>query len=296
MSTVTCPEGHPSTSTDYCDVCGTPIAPGGGASSGGPGTAGGTATGGGPGGPAGGAAAPQACPHCGAEAAAGALFCENCGYDFTTGSAPAAGAPAAPAGVAPEAGATPDRASGSLLTLPPEPVAPAGPSGPGTSAPATPAPGTPDPGAPDAASAGLHAPPVPGPDTWVAEVWVDPDWYAAQAPEDPLPSVGLPGLVTLRERSLLVGRPSRSRGIHPQVDCGADTGVSRRHCQLSTDGQRWWVEDLQSANGTYVAAAGDPLPTTALTPGQRRELADGDRVYLGGWTRLVVRRALPGEV
>ena len=141
----------------------------------------------------------------------------------------------------------------------------------------------------------LPTPPVPGPDQWVVEIWIDPDWYAAQQPEDPMPSAGLPGLVVLRERSVLVGRPSVSRGIHPQVDCGADTGVSRRHCQLSTDGQRWWVEDLQSSNGTYVSPAGEPLPTDPIPAGQRRELADGDRVYLGAWTRLVVRKALPGE-
>ena len=130
----------------------------------------------------------------------------------------------------------------------------------------------------------------------MVEIWIDPDWYAAQQPEDPMPSAGLPGLVVLRERSVLVGRPSVSRGIHPQVDCGADTGVSRRHCQLSTDGQRWWVEDLQSSNGTYVSPAGEPLPTEPVPAGQRRELADGDRVYLGAWTRLVIRKALPGEV
>src|SRR5690606_18197822 len=88
------------------------------------------------------------------------------------------------------------------------------------------------------------APPPPGGDTWVAELWVDPDWYAAQQAEDPMPSVGLPVLIPLRERSVLVGRPSASRNIRPQVDAGADSGVSRRHCQLNTDGHRWWVEDL----------------------------------------------------
>ena len=90
--------------------------------------------------------------------------------------------------------------------------------------------------------------------------------------------------------------PSASRNIHPDIDCSADTGVSRRQAQLTTDGQRWWVEDLQSSNGTYVgpgersAARATPVP-----PGQRRELAEDDRVYVGAWTRLVVRRATPEE-
>lgn len=142
----------------------------------------------------------------------------------------------------------------------------------------------------------LPTPPVPGEDQWVVEVWIDPDWYQAQKAEDPLPSAGLPGLVVLRERSVLVGRPSASRNIHPQIDCGADTGVSRRHCQLNTDGQRWWVEDLQSSNGTYLSPAGGELPIDPIPAGQRREVADGDRIYLGGWTRLVIRKAMPGEV
>ena len=111
-----------------------------------------------------------------------------------------------------------------------------------------------------------------------------------------MPSAGLPALVPLRERSLLVGRPSVSRNIHPTIDCGTDSGVSRRHCQLNTDGQRWWVEDLQSSNGTYVSRAGEPVPTDPIPPGQRRELEDGDRLYVGGWTRIVIRKALPGEV
>lgn len=236
MSTVVCPNGHQSTSTDYCDICGSPIE-----SSAPPASAPTPAV----------AATTTTCPHCGAPASSLALFCETCGYDFTTGSLPAA--------------ADPD----------PAPVV------------ATPAP---DP------SPQLPTPAPDGQDAWVAEIWVDPDWYEAQQPEEPMPSAGLPGLVPLRERSVLVGRPSESRNIHPAVDCGSDSGVSRRHCQLNTDGQRWWVEDLQSSNGTYVSRAGDPLPTTPIPPGQRREIEDGDRLYLGAWTRIVVRTALPGEV
>jgi hypothetical protein len=130
---------------------------------------------------------------------------------------------------------------------------------------------------------------------WVAEVWVDPDWYAEQASDEPCPSPGLPVVVPMQTRSLLVGRNSRSRNIHPEIDCSADVGVSRRQAQLTTDGQRWWVEDLQSANGTYVGEASAALPTDALHPGQRRELARDDRIYVGAWTCIVVRRSTPEE-
>jgi hypothetical protein len=235
MTTVSCPSGHPSTSTDYCDVCGLPI--------------GAAATPAAASVPAPAVAAPapaaapatQTCPNCSESAAADALFCESCGYDFTTGTMPR---PASSLDL------------GTPPTVPPAPIATA---------------------------------------DWVVERWVDPDWYAVQQSDDPCPSPGLPVVIPLTEKSVLVGRPSKSRNIHPEIDCGDDTGVSRRQAQLTTDGTRWWVEDLQSSNGTYVAPASGPLPEDPIVPGQRRELDSDDRVYVGAWTRLVVRKATPEE-
>ena len=245
-----CPNGHQSASVDYCDTCGAPISTEAAAASPGPApdptpapTPGPTSSPPGTGGPDTLIAAPQTCPSCSTQNSATALFCEACGYDFTTGTMPR----------------PPD-------TAPPPQQAPA----------ATPL-----------------ATPIPL--EWVAELWVDPDWYAAQDSDDPCPSPGLPVVVPLTMQSVLVGRPSVSRNIHPDVDCTSDSGVSRRQAQLTTDGQRWWVEDLQSSNGTYVGPASGPLPTAPLPPGQRRELGADDRVYLGTWTRLVVRRATPEE-
>ena len=88
MSTVTCPNGHASTDAEWCDTCGAKI--------GGEATPAAAATPSAPSAPAvptGGPA--QACPHCDSTNPGDALFCEVCGYDFTTGQAPAA--PAAPA-------------------------------------------------------------------------------------------------------------------------------------------------------------------------------------------------------
>ncbi|WP_329481993.1 FHA domain-containing protein [Kribbella sp. NBC_01484] len=238
MTTVSCPSGHPSVSTDYCDVCGLPIGvaatpaaaqvPAPAVAAPAPAT---TAT----------APAAQTCPNCSEPAATDALFCENCGYDFTTGTMP--------------------RQASSLDLSAPPPVPPA----------------------PKEVA------------EWVVERWVDPDWYAVQQSDDPCPSPGLPVVIPLNEKSVLIGRPSRSRGISPEVDCGDDTGVSRRQAQLTTDGQRWWVEDLQSSNGTYVAPAAGPLPEDPIVPGQRQELDPDDRIYVGAWTRLVVRKSTPEE-
>ena len=216
---MTCPNGHESQATDYCDTCGVamvvtetpapqpgdtipvpvldPDAPAGAAT----------------------AADGQECPNCGTANAPDALFCEACGYDFTTGTMPRTG----PAAAAED------------TTTPP--------------------------------ADGNISPPLD--DTWVAELWIDPQWYGEQSSPDPLPSAGPPQVVPLRNTSLLVGRASKSRGIHPDIDCGTDNGVSRRHAQLTTDGTRWWVEDLGSSNGTFVAEAVDALPKTPIEVGAK---------------------------
>lgn len=241
---VVCPAGHTSQADDYCDVCGMPIDASSGAAPAGAlppapdapaDAATGTAAVGG-----------QPCPHCGTPNAADALFCENCGYDYTTGSRPG---PAA-------AGATGDAAE-------------------------TPVP---------AASA------APGTFEWVVELWIDPAWFDAQDSPDSLPSPGLPEVLPLRASSLLIGRRSASRNINPEIDCGADSGVSRRQAQLTTDGRRWFVEDLDSANGTFVGPASGALPTDPIAVGTKHELDADDRIYVGAWTRLVIRQATDDEV
>ncbi|WP_158294928.1 FHA domain-containing protein, partial [Nocardioides caeni] len=190
---------------------------------------------------------------CAASTPPNALFCEACGYDFTTGAMPR---PVAPPNL------------DNVLDL---------------ATPATPA-----------APAASVAPPLTS--GWVAEVWIDPDWYAEQESSDPLPSAGVPAVVPLRATSVLVGRTSRSRGIHPDIDLTTDNGISRRHCQLTTDGSRWWVEDLGSSNGTYVGSAVGQLPKAPIAAGAKRELGPDDRVFLGAWTCIALRKAQPGEV
>jgi hypothetical protein len=256
MSNNTCPNGHVSKSSDYCDTCGAPIVASSTPVTGSPSGPSSAPVTSGTGSSATTTAATQPCPSCAMTNAPDALFCEACGYDFTTGAMPR------PTATAPS---------------------PSTPTNPLDLSPAPAGAAVPDPVASTVAV------------EWVAEVWVDPDWYADQESDEELPSPGLPIVVPLRTRSLLIGRRSVSRNIHPDIECASDVGVSRRQAQLTTDGQRWWVEDLQSSNGTYVGAASGPLPDDALPPGQRRELAEDDRIYIGAWTRIVVRRATPEE-
>jgi hypothetical protein len=255
MSAV-CPNGHTSAAEDFCDTCGAKIdlenQPEPEPAAAAPEPA--AASSGAPEAPA--APEQQVCPNCSAPNAPDALFCEACGYDFTTGALPRGAAPKQPL-------VDPDGSNGST------------------------------PPAATTATSGSIAPAIPL--EWVAEIWVDPDWYAVQEAEEPMPSPGLPAVVGLTSRSLLIGRVSPSRNIHPDIDCTTDTGVSRRHAQLTTDGQRWFVEDLGSSNGTFVGPASGPLPEDPIAVGPRTELDDDDRIYVGAWTRIVVRAATDDE-
>jgi hypothetical protein len=55
---------------------------------------------------------------------------------------------------------------------------------------------------------------------------------------------------------LLIGRKDNARGIYPDVDLGLDggydSGVSRRHAVISLHQGTYLLEDLASANGTFV--------------------------------------------
>ena len=55
------------------------------------------------------------------------------------------------------------------------------------------------------------------------------------------------------------------------------------------------MEDLQSSNGTYVGAAAGPLPEAPIAVGPKAEVGES-RIYVGAWTRIVVRRALDEEI
>jgi hypothetical protein len=229
-----CPAGHSSLAQDYCDVCGLPIdaamSPTTVASPASTATQSGR----------------QPCPNCEADNSVDALFCESCGYDFTTGTMPRPLVEAA------------SQATPSPTHSPPAQTAVSHPAGV------------------DAQAASTF--------DWVAEVWIDPAWYEAQQSPDPMPSPGLPVVLPLREKSILVGRISHSRNIHPQIDCEPDSGVSRRQTQLTTDGTRWWVEDLDSANGTFVAAATDPIPSNPIPVGVKH------------WAPMIASMSAPGPV
>ena len=91
-----CPAGHETSAHDFCDTCGLPVQ----AQS--PAAAVEAAPADVPS-----PAQPVICPHCQTPNVADALFCEACGFDFTTGTLPEAPVAAAPAAAGPEALAAP---------------------------------------------------------------------------------------------------------------------------------------------------------------------------------------------
>ncbi|MBP8838564.1 MAG: zinc ribbon domain-containing protein, partial [Dermatophilaceae bacterium] len=164
-----CPNGHDSTAADFCDTCGAKIDA---AAQGLVPEAAQEAT---PEASAPAAPTSLACPNCATENVPESLFCEACGYDFTTGAMPRGSEPegesesageAAPGGESEQLG---EPAAGGI------PAAVAAP-------------------APTATGAGV--PPAIALE-WVAEVWIDPDWYAVQEADEPMPSAGLPVVVPL---------------------------------------------------------------------------------------------------
>jgi FHA domain len=125
------------------------------------------------------------------------------------------------------------------------------------------------------------------PTAWELVVSVDPARWEQQAA---LRSTGAapPATTTVQlvTGSVSVGRTSRSRNVHPDLDLAAltvDPAVSHRHAVLTlrADG-RWEVIDLDSENGTTHNGAD--------VSSQPAVLASGDRLDLGAWTTITIRK------
>ena len=79
--------------------------------------------------------------------------------------------------------------------------------------------------------------------------------------------------------SFILGRSREGQRLQPDIDFtpyqGYAKGVSSVHATLRREGGYVTLEDMGSANGTYIN--GEPL-----VPGQQFTLRDGDEVRFGG--------------
>jgi FHA domain len=271
----TCPAGHDSESTDFCDVCGMRMDSPAQASVPVPAVS-----------PPDGQGPP--CPRCGADRPG--QFCEACGYSFASGP-PAPGAAAAPAQAAPGQAAmgqvAPGQAApGQVAADQADPDRSAAAPGRVATAPSYVA------TAPSQAVAGPSQSAAATPE-WTAVVTADRAYFdsvvAASGPD--AAAVQFPAYCPERRLRLFgpemrIGRRSPSRGLDPEIDLTgppADPGVSHLHAVLISDEYGGWtVFDPGSANGTLVNGRG-------MAAGSRLRLRDGDRICVGAWTMLTIR-------
>ncbi|GAA3846365.1 hypothetical protein GCM10022226_82420 [Sphaerisporangium flaviroseum] len=93
--------------------------------------------------------------------------------------------------------------------------------------------------------------------------------------------------VRLSGSEIRIGRRRHSRPMVPEIDLAEppeDPGVSHLHAVLlAQPGDTWRLVDPGSANGTLVN--GKTVEVNVPVP-----LADGDRVHVGAWTVITVRK------
>ena len=170
-----------------------------------------------------------------------------------------------------------------------------GPGGPGQGGYGYPQPGATQ--APPGPGGFPQQPQAPqGPATWTATIGPDRDYFMAMmhrsGPEAAglnLPAYSPEQQRTLTGNQITIGRRRHSTGDTPDIDLSVppeDPGVSHQHAVLvqQPDGS-WAVVDQNSTNGTTVNGSDEPIQPFVPVP-----LQDGDRVHVGAWTTITVRR------
>jgi hypothetical protein len=126
---------------------------------------------------------------------------------------------------------------------------------------------------------------------WEAVIGIDEARYRRVTLTSP-PETSTPRLQSLTGGPVVIGR-RRAGHATPDIDLGvepADKAVSHRHALLvARPGGGFVLKDLASTNGTRINGGARPLP-----PYMGVEISDGDRIALGQWTTITVRRSAAG--
>ncbi|MFF2845700.1 FHA domain-containing protein [Streptomyces sp. NPDC058001] len=140
--------------------------------------------------------------------------------------------------------------------------------------------------------AGGYQPPL----SWAATIGPDREYFMAMMQRSGPEAAGLnlPAYSPEQRRPLTgnqitIGRRRHSTGDIPDIDLSVppeDPGVSHQHAVLvqQPDGS-WAVVDQNSTNGTTVNGSDEPIQPFVPVP-----LQDGDRVHVGAWTTITIRR------
>ncbi|MEU6402273.1 FHA domain-containing protein [Streptomyces sp. NPDC046985] len=132
--------------------------------------------------------------------------------------------------------------------------------------------------------------------TWTATIGPDREYFLAMMQRSGPEATGLnlPAYSPEQQRTLggnqvTIGRRRHSTGDTPDIDLSVppeDPGVSHQHAVLvqQPDGS-WAVVDQNSTNGTTVNGSDEPIQPFVPVP-----LRDGDRVHVGAWTTITIRR------
>jgi predicted component of type VI protein secretion system len=129
---------------------------------------------------------------------------------------------------------------------------------------------------------------------WTAVVTADRALYERVLAQQGPDAVDFPRFfperrIVLQGEATLIGRGNRKQGVDPEIDLGihpADRGVSSHHAVLRIRGSVLTITDLGSTNGTTLNDSDDRLPEGEETP-----LIDGDRIHVGAWTTITIRRS-----
>ncbi|MGP4050970.1 FHA domain-containing protein [Streptomyces sp. 2A115] len=174
---------------------------------------------------------------------------------------------------------------------PPSTGAPGGPGGPPGPGGGQGGYGYPQPGSTQAPP-GYQQQPL----AWSITIGPDRDYFMAMMHRSGPEAAGLnlPAYSPEQQRPLIgnqltIGRRRHSTGDTPDIDLSVppeDPGVSHQHAVLvqQPDGG-WAVVDQNSTNGTTVNGAEEPIQPFVPVP-----LQDGDRVHVGAWTTITIRR------
>ncbi|MCX5378304.1 FHA domain-containing protein [Streptomyces sp. NBC_00091] len=139
-------------------------------------------------------------------------------------------------------------------------------------------------------------PPQNGGVSWTATIGPDRSYFMAMmqrsGPEAAglnLPAYSPEQHLPLSGGQITIGRRRASTGESPDIDLSVppeDPGVSHQHAVLVQQPDlSWAVVDQNSTNGTTINGGAEPIQPYVPVP-----LTDGDRVHVGAWTTITVRR------